>query len=253
MVRCLTVAYRGTLYAGWQRQPNAVTVQQRLEEALETLRGERTRVVGAGRTDAGVHARGQVLHIVDTPRANGSSKRDLPDKAYVQGTNRHLPSDIRVLAAIRMPPGFHARKSARSKLYAYRVFPAEVLSPLDGLFAVRVDPKVRAEPMREALSALPGRHDFTAFALAGGAHTDPRRTILRARLEAGSRGSLVFEFEGDGFLRGMVRSLVGTLLEVGLGKRTPREFGELLEGAARSQAGPTAPPEGLVLERVRYD
>lgn len=200
-----------------------------------------------------MHARGQVAHIIESPRANPPNGPNLPDRAYVHGTNRHLPSDIRVLAARRMPSGFHARKSARSKVYAYRVLPVEVLSPLDSLFAVRVDPSVRTEPMREALSGLPGRHDFTAFALAGGSHTDPRRTILRARLETGSRGSLVFEFEGDGFLRGMVRSLVGTLLEVGLGKRTPREFLELLEGAARSQAGPTAPPEGLVLERVLYD
>lgn len=253
MVRCLTVAYRGTSYAGWQRQPNAVTVQQRLEEALERLLGESTRVVGAGRTDAGVHARGQVAHIVEPPGATTPKGPDLPDKAYVHGTNRHLPEDIRILAARRMPAGFHARKSARSKVYVYRMFPVEVLSPLDGLFAVRVDPRVRLEPMREALSGLGGRHDFTAFALAGGAHTDPRRTILRARLETGRRGSLTFEFEGDGFLRGMVRSLVGTLLEVGLGKRTPSEFLGLLEGADRGQAGPTAPPEGLVLERVLYD
>lgn len=253
MVRCLTVAYRGTAYAGWQRQPNAVSVQQRLEEALELFLKAPVAAVGAGRTDAGVHARGQVVHLVERSDSESSNFRELPDKAFVHGTNRHLPPDIRVLSSIRMPSGFHARKSARRKIYRYRAVRTDVLSPIDSLFAIRVDPKITVEPIRDALDGLVGRHDFTAFALAGGAHGDPRRSILRAELEAGADGTLIFDFEGDGFLRGMVRSLVGTLLEVGLGKRTPPEFVALLEGAPRGRAGPTAPPEGLVLERVLYE
>jgi len=253
MVRSLTVAYRGTDYAGWQRQMNATTVQQRLEEALGVFLNRNVKVVGAGRTDAGVHARGQVVHVVGDPEdPNRSRGGNLPDTAFVHGTNRHLPPDIRVLGSSWMAEGFHARKSALSKIYTYRVIPTRVLSPLDSMFAVQVDPRVRAEPMKEALVGLVGRHDFTAFALAGGAHSDPRRCILRAQLRTNGAGHLTFEFEGDGFLRGMVRSLVGTLLEVGLGKRTPQEFGELLAGSPRSEAGPTAPPQGLVLERVFY-
>lgn len=253
MVRCLTVAYRGTRYSGWQRQPNGITIQQRLEEALEALLKGSVRVVGAGRTDAGVHARGQVAHVNGDPRdPDRSVGADLPDAAFIHGTNRHLPLDIRILKASRMAEGFHARKSAISKVYTYRVVPTRVLSPLDGVFAAQVDPRIRVEPMREAATGLVGRHDFTAFALAGGAHSDPRRRIIRAELREGGGGDLIFEVEGDGFLRGMVRSLVGTLLEVGLGKRTPNEFVELLAGAPRSEAGPTAPPQGLVLERVLY-
>ena len=253
MVRSLRVAYRGTDYAGWQRQSNATTVQQRLEEALGAFLNRKVIVVGAGRTDAGVHARGQVAHVVGDPEdPKRSTGGDLPDTAFVHGTNRHLPLDIRVLEATRMAEGFHARKSALSKIYTYRVVPTLVLSPLDSMFAAPVDPKVCAEPMKEAMVGLVGRHDFTAFALAGGAHSDPHRRILRAQLRTSGAGHLTFEFEGEGFLRGMVRSLVGTLLEVGLGKRTPREFSELLEGSSRSEAGPTAPPQGLILERVFY-
>lgn len=152
-----------------------------------------------------------------------------------------------------MAEGFHARKSAVSKVYTYRMVATRVMSPLDGMFATQVDPRIRLQPMSEAMAGLVGRHDFTAFALAGGTHTDPHRNILRAELRRSGEGGLLLELEGNGFLRGMVRSLVGTLLEVGLGKRTPSEFLELLAGAPRSAAGPTAPPQGLVLERVLYE
>lgn len=256
MVWCLTLAYRGTDYAGWQRQSNAMTVQERLEQALEKVAGQAVRTVGAGRTDAGVHARGQVAHLRtpdgQTPDgATGSDWTRLPDKAFVHGTNRHLPPDIRVLGARRMPDGFDARKSAVSKRYSYRTVLTETLSPLDSLFAVRLDPGVDVGAMREAAAACVGEHDFSAFALAGGAHTDPRRRIFSVDLERAG-AELVFGFEGEGFLRGMVRSLVGTLFEVGAGKRSPADFGRLLEGGSRSLAGPTAPPEGLVLESVSY-
>jgi tRNA pseudouridine38-40 synthase len=243
MVRALKIAYRGTAYAGWQRQPNAVTVQQVLEEAIERLAGETLPVTGASRTDAGVHARGQVAHLVGAD--------SLPDRALVHGTNRYLPEDVRVLAARSVGETFHARKSAMRKLYSYRVVRTDVLSPLEALFAVRADRAIDVEAMGLASTALVGEHDFSAFALAGGSHLSPRRTIFSAEWrEKGDE--IVFLVEGNGFLRGMVRSIVGTLLEVGSGRRQPTSIGGLLEGGPRGAAGPTAPPQGLTLERVDY-
>lgn len=243
VVYALKVSYRGGAYAGWQCQRNALTVQQVVEQALEDLLGVAVRLAGASRTDAGVHARGQVAHL-ELPRP-------FPEGGLVHGTNHRLPEDIRVLAARRMAPGFHARKSARGKLYRYRLVRTRVLSPLDALFAVRVDPGIDVAAMAAAAAHLPGRHDFSAFALAGGAHQDPRRRIFVADWnEEGER--LELAVEGEGFLRGMVRGIAGTLLEVGQGRRTVEGFAELLAGAPRGAAGPTAPALGLVLERVFY-
>jgi tRNA pseudouridine38-40 synthase len=239
----LTVSYRGGAYGGWQRQENALTVQQVLEEALSGLLDRPIQVAGASRTDAGVHARGQVAHLeVDAPASEG---------ALVHGVNHRLPEDIRVLAAGRAPDGFHARKSAFAKEYSYRLSRAPVLSPLDSLFAVRAPARLDVARMSEAAASLLGRHDFSAFALAGGSHGQPFRRILSAFWEE-SGEELRFRVVGDGFLRGMVRALVGTLIEVGVGKRSPEGFAGLLSGGPRSAAGPTAPAHGLVLEQVFY-
>lgn len=246
----LILSYRGGGYAGWQRQPNAVTVQQRVEEALTALGLDRPRVVAAGRTDAGVHARAQAAHL------DVSEKPSL--RSLIHGTNHHLPDDIRVIAVARMGVGFDARRSARSKLYVYRMVPTRVLSPLDALDAIAVRRDLDLDAMRRAVAALPGRHDFTAFALSGGAHNDPRRRIFRAELaRAGDPGDgaakrLELRLEGEGFLRGMVRAIAGTLLEVGAGSRDEESFAGLLAGAPRSAAGPTAPAAGLTLEWVDY-
>ncbi len=239
----LTLAYRGTTYAGWQRQDNAVSVQEVLEEGLAAVLGRAAGVVGAGRTDAGVHARGQVAHL-ELPAP-------FPLRGLVFGTNAHLPEAVRVLQAARAPRGFHARRHATAKLYRYRLVRATVLSPLDAPFSVRVEPSIDLAAMRAATSALPGEHDFRAFALTGGAPGPTVRKIFAAGIE--ERGAeLLFSIEGEGFLRGMVRSLVGTLLEVGRSRREPEAFVSLLAGAERSRAGPTAPPQGLSLDLVRY-
>ena len=239
----LTLSYRGTDLSGWQRQPNGRTAQQLMEEALEGLLGFAVRVVGAGRTDAGVHARGQVAHL--------ELAEAFPERGLVFGTNARLPPDVRVISAERVPAGFHARKHASGKLYRYRMVRCRVLSPLDEPFALRVDPQLDVAAMRAAASHLPGRHSFEAFALAGGAHTSPVRTLFSAKLEEAG-ADLWLALEGEGFLRGMVRSIVGTLLEVGSGRRTVASFAALLAGAPRSEAGPTAPALGPVLERVDY-
>ncbi len=243
MVYRLTIAYRGAGYAGWQRQPDALAVQEVVEAALAGLLEERVRVVAASRTDAGVHARGQVAHF--------ELDREFPEAALVHGTNRRLPDDVRVMAAARAPEDFHARKSARAKEYRYHLVQARVLSPLDALFAVPVVAEIELDRLRRCAEMLLGEHDFTAFALAGGSHRQPVRRILAAEwIQSGAR--LTFRIVGSGFLRGMVRSLVGTLLEVGRGRRSEESFAALLEGRPRGEAGPTAPARGLVLEQVEY-
>jgi tRNA pseudouridine38-40 synthase len=242
----LIVSYRGTAYAGWQRQENACTVQQVLEEAIGRLLGRPAgtiRVHGASRTDAGVHARGQAVSF--------ELAEPFPARGLVHGTNHHLPEDVRVLAAAAVPAGFHARKHALGKEYSYRLSRAPVLSPLDSPYAVRVPAEIDPARMAQAAGLLPGRHDFSAFALAGGAHRQPFRTLDSASWEEAGE-ELRFRVTGDGFLRGMVRALVGTLIEVGMGRRTPASFGDLLSGRPRAAAGPTAPAQGLVLEKVLY-
>ena len=239
----LTLSYRGTSYAGWQRQKNASSVQQVVEEALGDLLGRSLIIHGAGRTDAGVHARGQTAHM--------RLPFSFPEKGLVHGTNHRLPSDIRVSAAHRMAEGFHARKSAFGKEYLYRVYRGRVVPALEAPYAMRGQRHVDLDAMRRALSALPGRHDFTAFAQAGGSHTHPWRRIFAATIEERGR-ELQFRFIGDGFLRGMVRAMVGTLLEIGRRRRPAGSMATLLRGRPRCEAGPSAAARGLTLERVFY-
>ena len=243
MVYRLILSYRGAAYAGWQRQTNALAVQQVVEKALAELLGQEVLIHGAGRTDAGVHARGQVAHF--------ELSDAFPPSGLVHGTNHGLPSDIRVIAAERMCDEFHARKSARAKTYSYRLRRAAVLSPLDAPYTVGLGQELDLVALRTASAYLVGRHDFTSFALSGGSHRDPHRRIFATSWRR--RGDeLLFRVVGDGFLRGMVRSLVGTLIEIGQGRRSPEEMQELLAGHPRSAAGPTAPAHGLTMERVFY-
>ena len=239
----LTVSYRGGQFAGWQRQTNALAVQQVIEEALADLVGGPVRTVGAGRTDRGVHARGQVVSL--------RLAADWSPRALVHGTNERLRDDVRVVAAATVPAGFDARKHARAKEYRYRFVRTRVVSPLDALSRVALAPTVELDVVRRATRSIVGRHDFTAFAKSGGAHTDPRRTIHRAEWdEEGERVS--FRVVGDGFLRGMVRALVGTLIEIGRGRWDEERMRFLLDGRPRSDAGPNAPAHGLELVRVFY-
>jgi len=239
----IVVAYRGSAYAGWQRQDNAPSVQEVVEAALRAVSGEDLHVVGASRTDAGVHARGQVAHV--------DLARELPPPALVEGANHHLPEDVRVLDAAPVAPGFHARRSAVAKEYRYRLSGARVISPLDAPFCAPLPHDADRDRMVRVAPRIEGRHDFSAFAKSGGSHTQPFRRILLSRFEIDG-DQILYRIVGEGFLRGMVRALVGTLIEVGRGRRTEDDLLRLLQGGSRSDAGANAPAQGLVLERVFY-
>ena len=239
----LQIAYDGSSYAGWQRQENAVSVQQRIEEAVAELTARTPSVVGSGRTDAGVHSTGQVAH---TTFPGGWGSRNV-----VLGLNSHLPADIRVLAAREIRPDFHAQRSATAKTYLYRLSAKEVLDPFEARRSVRIRATLDLQAVRRASSALQGTHDFASFAKSGGSHDSAVRTVFR--LDWTRAGELIeLQIEGDGFLRGMVRALVGTLLEVGEGRRDAGSMHELLAAKDRTLAGPNAPACGLELARVDY-
>jgi tRNA pseudouridine38-40 synthase len=240
----LLVEYDGTRYHGWQRQAEAVTIQQVLEEALNRLTGEKVALIGSGRTDAGVHARGQV--------ANFHAASPISLQAFHKGMNSLLPKDIAVLEALEAEPSFHARKSARAKTYEYRILNRPTRSPLDRHHAWWIEAPLDLAAMAGAAGALPGEHDFTAFRASGSDNMNPVRQVLAAEWRHEFGGWLIFTVTATGFLRGMVRSLVGTMAAVGRGKAPPMILAELLTSGARHLAGPTAPPQGLYLMEVFY-
>jgi tRNA pseudouridine38-40 synthase len=240
----LLLEYDGTRYHGWQRQLDAATIQEVVEAAVARLTGEAIALIGSGRTDAGVHARGQV--------ANFRTTSAIPLKAFHKGLNSMLPPDIAVLAASEAPPEFHARKSAQAKTYEYRILNRQSRSPLCYNYAWWIAPRLDLAAMTAAAAVLPGEHDFTAFRASGSDNLNPGRRVLAAGWREGPGGWLSFTITATGFLRGMVRSLVGTMVEVGRGKAPPTRMAELLESGARHLAGPTAPPQGLYLVEVFY-
>jgi tRNA pseudouridine38-40 synthase len=254
----LTIAYDGTRFVGWQRQAQGASIQGLLEAALSRLEpasaapdgGGGVTVHGAGRTDAGVHALGQVASVSLT------CSHDAPTIA--RAINAQLPDDVRVMAAEEMPPDFHARFGARGKTYRYLIAPDRIVSPFLARFAWHVTERLDVEAMARAAAVLVGTHDFAAFQSTGGDTTTSTRTLTQSDVridEAGfpARGrTIVYEVSGDGFLRHMVRAIVGTLVEVGRGQRSPESMHELLASGSRAAAGPTAPAQGLFLVEVRY-
>ena len=239
----LTVSYKGTAYAGWQWQDNALSGQQVLEEALVQLTGERLRLTGASRTDAGVHALGQRAHF-DT------ASRIPPDK-FPFALNTLLPPDIRVLEGFSVPSDFHARFDARIKRYTYRIHNAPHASALMGDVTAHVPRPLDLSSMREGLCALPGTHDFAAFQAAGGTARTTVRTITEARLRR--EGALItLTVCGNAFLYNMVRIIAGTLVDIGMGRLDPGAFSRALQTGDRLALGVTAPARGLELTRVEY-
>jgi len=247
----ITVAYDGTGFVGWQRQANGVSIQALIEDALRELDGRDVTVSGAGRTDAGVHAFGQVAAF--------TIARDLGPDAVVRALNAHLPQAVRVIGAEEAPPGFHPRFGARAKTYRYRLWNDEVMSPFDRAYAWHVPGPLDVAAMGAAARRLEGRHDFAAFQATGSSVVTTEREILESvfrtpHLEPGTSNPalLCYEITGTGFLRHMVRIIVGSLVEIGRGRQPVEWIGGAFAGRERAGAGPTAPPHGLFLVRVDY-
>ena len=260
----LVVAYDGTEFHGWQRQPGIPTIQGTLETAIERITKERVRVWGSGRTDAGVHASNQV--------ANFKTQCRIPCENLMRALNRLLPPAIRAKEAVEVSEDFHARYDVHSKTYRYRILQSPVCSPFVGRFVYHFPFPLDQPRMAKAAKVLEGRHDFTSFAGAAGdegarspnetesspgsereGHGEIVREIFSSRMHWRARTlMLIYEVKGSGFLHHMVRNIVGTLIEIGRGKLAPEDIQRILEGRDRGLAGPTAPAQGLCLVRVEY-
>ena len=240
----LIMEYDGTHYHGFQLQANQPTIQGETEKALWKLTGEKTRVMAAGRTDAGVHAKGQVVSF-----RTGSS---LPPQTFVNGLNYHLPRDIAVKAAYRVDDSFNVRRSALNREYNYYILSSLTRSPLREGFSYLVAGHLDIEAMNRACQALIGKHDFASFASSMGDEIkNTVRRVERAKME--KNGDMtIFNMVANSFLPHQIRNTVGALIRVGLGKMSVDEFHSLIEARTPGLAGPTAPAHGLCLMRVNY-
>ena len=243
----LLLAYDGTDFHGWQRQPGLPTLQALLEDTIGRICRKEVSLYGSGRTDAGVHALGQVSNFVTSCR--------IPCANLMKALNDLLPPTVRVREAKVASPEFHARYDVRSKTYRYRIVRTAISLPFISRFAWHYSYPLDVGRMAEAARLLTGEHDFTSFAAAGLPGEEPAavRTIFSSRFLWRPRTEiLTYEVQGDGFLHHMVRNIVGTLIEVGRGKLTPQQVERILKARDRTLAGPTAPAQGLCLMRVDY-
>lgn len=246
----LVIGYDGTGFSGWQRQKQGRTIQGEIERTLERMTGEAIHLHGAGRTDAGVHAEGMVAHF--------QSASALSCAVFQRGLNAILPEAIRIFSTEEVADSFHARFSAIGKEYRYEVYTGKIHPPRLRLYTLHVTCSLNLAPIRACLAMIEGTHDFSSFENSGSRNKDDRsgrgavRTIDAARLVEKTPELLCFQFNGDGFLRNMIRNLVGTLLEAGRGRLTPVDFATVLAAKDRTAGGPTAPAHGLWLKKVLY-
>jgi tRNA pseudouridine38-40 synthase len=239
----LTLAYDGTEFHGWQIQPEARTVQGELRQALSKLFNHEVSVTGSGRTDAGVHAHGQV--------ANVGTVRTMDTDAVLRGTNALLPPEIRVLSVEEVSSDFHARRSARSKTYEYHIWRNPVVSPFHCRYVYAFRYPLNEDAMDRATRSFIGTHDFTSFCATATEIEDRTRTIFEASWER-SATTWIFRIRGNGFLQYMVRTIAGTILEVGQGRIQSEHIPAIFEARDRRLAGPSLPPHGLHLIQVEY-
>jgi len=241
----LSIEYDGTAYRGWQRQPDGPSIQGTLEEAIGKMTGETVAVIGAGRTDSGVHALGQV--------ANFRTETRIPAENLHKGLNSILPPDIAVRDIADADPSFHARYDARRKVYFYRMIHRPWRPALLRNYAWHLRGPLSLSRMEEGASRFVGTLDFTSFCATQCDTRGRTRTVFRSFLTSGGDGEIRYTIEADGFLRHMVRNLVGTLVEIGRGRFSPGNIPEILDARDRRRAGATAPPQGLFLKEVIYE
>jgi tRNA pseudouridine38-40 synthase len=239
----LTIEYDGTNYHGWQAQPNGKTIQEAVERALSIFYGAPIGVTGSGRTDAGVHALGQV--------ANFRTVKSFDRHRLLRGLNALTPRDIAVKDAEPVPEAFDARRDGRARVYRYEILNRSMPSPFHLSRAWHVHTPLNFPAMRQAITCLLGEHDFSSFRAAGCEAEHPVRKVYHTSLESCGE-LLVYSIEATAFLRHMVRNIVGTLVEIGEGTRTPGAMAEILGLRDRARAGVTAPPHGLYLVEVKY-
>ncbi|MBN2437948.1 MAG: tRNA pseudouridine(38-40) synthase TruA [Deltaproteobacteria bacterium] len=240
----MVVEYDGTAYCGWQRQENGLSIQQVLEASIGRMTGEAIRVIGSGRTDAGVHALGQVAHF--------HTAALLGERNFLMGINSLLPADIAVREIREVDPSFHARFDVKSKVYIYRVCNRSVRPALERLYAWFVWEPLDLEKIEGVLNLFRGTHDFTSFCSTHTDGPDHVRTIRAIAVEKDDKGIIQFSLEADGFLRYMARTIVGALVDVGRGKYTRGDVAGILAAKDRRKASLTAPPQGLFLKEVIY-
>jgi len=240
----LTIEYDGTAYCGWQRQAGDPTIQEAIETALAVMVNRPVSVIGAGRTDAGVHALGQVAHFKAETR--------LTPGVFLKGLNSLLPDDIVIRGCHRVPDAFHARYDARGKHYRYRVLNRSLPAAIGRHYAWHVRRPLDLAAMGQAAAALCGTHDFKSFEGAGSPRRSTVRTVFRCEVNPCGEDLLHLDIEGDGFLRHMVRNIAGTLVEIGSGRRPADDMPAILAARDRHRAGITAPARGLFLVGVDY-
>ncbi len=240
----LIIEYDGSSYHGWQRQKNIKTIQGEIEKAIMTITGKKIALTGSGRTDAGVHAFGQV--------ANFYCDTEISPEVFQRGLNSLMPKDIIIKECNTVNEKFHARYDAKAKTYQYRILNRTTPSAICRQYAWFIKKKLDLDAMQSAILHIIGINDFKAFEGAGSPRSSTKRRVINADLQQKKKKYLIFEIEADGFLRFMVRNIVGTLLDVGLCKITPDDFKKILLSKDRNLAGATAPPHGLFLMNVKY-
>ena len=241
----LIIEYDGTDYHGWQRQKNDRSVQGEIEAALFIMTGRKITVIGSGRTDAGVHALAQVASFrCDTHLTAG---------VFQKGLNSLLDVDVVIRNCHRAVDDFHARYNAKRKTYQYRIINSELPAAIGRQYAWHIRRPLDVQAMRRALPYIIGEHDFTSFEGTGSPRNTAVRHVMRAEIQEAPDNRVFLDITANGFLKHMVRNLVGTLVEIGLGKYTPEDMGQILEARNRSRAGATAPPQGLFLVNVEYE
>jgi len=240
----LLIEYDGTNYFGWQLQPQKPTIQGTIEETWKQITGEQIHLIGSGRTDAGVHAIGQVAHF--------KTQSLLTLQAIQRALNSLLPSDIVIKEVVEVASDFHARKMAKRKVYEYRILNAPLPSVFHRGYAWHIPQPLDLEKIKRATQNLIGKHDFSSFRSTGSPTKTTIREVYRAEWRPKPNGLIRFEIEANGFLKQMVRAIVGTLVEVGRGKIAVEDFQKILDSKDRRQSGPTAPAHGLFLKEVKY-